>query len=127
MLLILDFFQRSFEGVKFIHSIIGVSIWFILNNNKNGFCCKFMNRNFTHMSNLFHNNKESSDNIFDSWSYDKENYVLFGAGIITIILGYIIMATGDTYSFQSLSLAPILLFIGYIILIPIALFYKKKK
>ena len=86
-----------------------------------------MNRNFTHMSNLFHNNKESSDNIFDSWSYDKENYVLFGAGIITIILGYIIMATGDTNSFQSLSLAPILLFIGYIILIPIALLYKKKK
>ena len=86
-----------------------------------------MNCNFACMGNLFHNNKESSGNIFDGWSYDKENYVLFGAGIITIILGYIIMATGDTYSFQSLSLAPVLLFIGYIILIPIALLYKKKK
>ena len=86
-----------------------------------------MNRNFTYMSSLFHNNKDSSDNIFDGWSYDTENYILFGAGIITIILGYIIMSTGDTYSFQSLSLAPILLFIGYIILIPVALLYKKKK
>ena len=86
-----------------------------------------MNCNFICMSNLFHNNKDNSGNIFDGWSYDKENYILFGAGIITIILGYIIMATGDTNSFQSLSLAPILLFIGYIILIPIALLYKKKK
>ena len=83
--------------------------------------------NFTHMSNLFHNNKNSSGNIFNGWSYDKENYILFGVGIITIILGYIIMATGDTYSFQSLSLAPVLLFVGYIILIPFSLLYKKKK
>ena len=86
-----------------------------------------MNCNFEYMGNLFHKNKESSVNVFDGWSYDKENYFLFGAGIITIILGYITMATGDTYSFQSLSLAPVLLFIGYIILIPIALLYKKKK
>ena len=86
-----------------------------------------MNRNFVYMSNLFHNNKDNSGNIFDGWSYDKENYIFFGVGIITIIAGYIIMATGDTYSFQSLSLAPILLFIGYIILIPFALLYKKKK
>ena len=86
-----------------------------------------MNCNFTYMSNLFHNNKDGSGNIFNGWSYDKENYILFGAGIITIISGFIIMASGDTYSFQSLSLAPILLFIGYIILIPTALLYKKKK
>ena len=86
-----------------------------------------MNCNFKHMGNLFHNNKDSSGNVFNSWSYDKENYILFVAGIVTVIIGYIIMATGDTYSFQSLSLAPFLLFIGYIILIPIALLYKKKK
>ena len=82
---------------------------------------------FVCMSNLFHNNKDNSGDIFNGWSYEKENYILFGAGVITIILGFIIMAAGDTYSFQSLSLAPILLFIGYIILIPIALLYKKKK
>ena len=79
------------------------------------------------MSNLFHNNKDNSGNIFDGWSYNKENYILFCTGIIVIISGYILMATGNTYSFQSLSLAPVLLFIGYIVLIPIALLYKKKK
>ena len=86
-----------------------------------------MNCNFIGMSNLFHNNKDSSGELFQGWSFAKVNYVLFIAGIISVILGYIIMATGETYSFQSLSLAPILLFVGYIILIPIALIYKKDK
>ncbi|HCK99358.1 MAG TPA: DUF3098 domain-containing protein [Candidatus Marinimicrobia bacterium] len=54
------------------------------------------------------------------------NFIIFGIGILTIIIGYYIMATGDTYSFQSLSLAPIVLLIGYLIIIPIAILYKKK-
>ena len=86
-----------------------------------------MNCNFIGMSNLFHNNKDSSGELFQNWPFEKENYVFFIVGIISVILGYIIMATGETYSFQSLSLAPILLFVGYIILIPIALIYKKDK
>ena len=86
-----------------------------------------MNCNFVGMSNLFHNNKDSSGELFQGWAFKKENYVFFIAGIISVILGYIAMATGGTYSFQSLSLAPTLLFVGYIILIPIALMYKKDK
>ena len=86
-----------------------------------------MNCNFIGMSNLFHNNKDNSVDLFQGWSFNKENYVFFIAGIISVILGYIVMATGETYSFQSLSLAPILLFVGYIILIPISLIYKKDK
>ena len=86
-----------------------------------------MNRNFGIMSNLFHKGKKESDNLFDGWSFNKENYILFALGIITIILGYAIMALGETYSFQSLSVAPVFLFIGYLILIPISLIYKKNK
>ena len=86
-----------------------------------------MNCNFIGMSNLFHNNKDNSGELFQDWSFEKENYIFFIIGIISVVLGYIIMATGETYSFQSLSLAPILLFVGYIILIPIALIYKKDK
>ena len=37
------------------------------------------------------------------------------------------MALGETYSFQSLSLAPVILTIGYLVLIPYALLYKDKK
>ena len=86
-----------------------------------------MNRNFRVMSNLFHKDKDSSGDIFHGWSYGKENYIIFAVGMITIILGYILMATGETYSFQSLSIAPVFLFVGYLVLIPLSLTYKKNK
>ena len=48
-------------------------------------------------------------------------------GLITIILGYILMSQGEVYSIQSLSIAPILLFCGYIILIPSSLIIDTNK
>jgi hypothetical protein len=36
------------------------------------------------------------------------------------------MATGTVNSFQSLTLAPIMLFLGYIIFIPASLIYREK-
>ena len=79
------------------------------------------------MSKLFHKGDANSKNIFNSWSFSKKNYLLFILGIILIIAGYIIMALGETYSFQSLSLSPIILTIGYLVLIPSALLYKDKE
>ena len=79
------------------------------------------------MGKLFYNNKDNTKDIFSSWSYSKNNYVLFFLGIVMIILGYIIMALGETYSFQSLSLAPVILTIGYLVLIPAALIYREKE
>ena len=87
-----------------------------------------MNSNFAiAMSKLFHKGDSNSNAIFNSWSFSRKNYFLFIAGIICIILGYIIMALGKTYSFQSLSLSPIILTIGYLVLIPSALLYKEKE
>lgn len=79
------------------------------------------------MGKLFYNNKDNTKDIFSSWSYSKNNYFLFFLGVIMIILGYIIMALGETYSFQSLSLAPVILTIGYLVLIPAALIYREKE
>ena len=62
-----------------------------------------------------------------SWSFSKLNYLIFTFGLISIFLGYIVMATGEVNSFQSLTIAPIFLFIGYIILIPISLIIEKRK
>lgn len=59
--------------------------------------------------------------------FDKLNYIIFGIGVLTIIVGYIIMATGETYSFQSLTVAPIVLLIGYLVIIPIAILYRRPK
>jgi len=56
--------------------------------------------------------------------WNKTNSIIFAAGILSIIIGYIFLAR------ESLTLAPILLVLGYAVLIPISLVYKgwmKKK
>tara|TARA_B100001250_G_scaffold321175_1_gene284171 strand:+ start:252 stop:506 length:255 start_codon:yes stop_codon:yes gene_type:complete len=79
------------------------------------------------MSKLFHNkNSKDSGTLFESWTLSRTNYVLFVSGLLLIIFGYVIMSTGEVNSFQSLTLAPIMLFIGYIVLIPAALIYRDK-
>ena len=45
--------------------------------------------------------------------------------LFTILVGYLIMAFGDVNSFLSIKLAPTILLIGYLIIIPISIFYKK--
>ena len=79
------------------------------------------------MSKLFHNkDSESTTALFESWSFSTVNYALFGIGLALIILGYIVMASGEVNSEQSLTVAPIILFVGYIIFIPAALIYRDK-
>lgn len=46
------------------------------------------------------------------------NTIIFAVGILTIIMGYIFLAR------ESLTLAPILLVLGYAVLIPVSLVYK---
>ena len=62
-----------------------------------------------------------------SWGFSKLNYLIFAFGLISIFFGYVIMAAGEVNSFQSLTLAPIFLFLGYIILIPISLLIKTER
>ena len=79
------------------------------------------------MSKLFHNkDSESKNALFESWSFSTINYALFGIGLALIIFGYIVMANGEVNSVQSLTIAPIILFVGYIIVIPAALIYQDK-
>tara|TARA_B100001765_G_scaffold175152_1_gene118018 strand:- start:252 stop:521 length:270 start_codon:yes stop_codon:yes gene_type:complete len=79
------------------------------------------------MSKLFHNkDSDSNASLFESWDFTTTNYILFGIGLALIIVGYLVMATGEVNSFQSLTLAPIMLFIAYIIVIPAALIYREK-
>jgi len=59
------------------------------------------------------------------WPFNKFNYLIFGIGVLTIVLGYLLMSTGKVDSFQSIRLSPFLLFIGYVILIPLSIFLKK--
>ncbi|MFL3050856.1 MAG: DUF3098 domain-containing protein [Candidatus Neomarinimicrobiota bacterium] len=70
---------------------------------------------------------KSEIQLFKGWSFGKINYVLFAIGLFLIITGYIIMASGEVNSFQSLTLAPIMLFTGYLVIIPLSLFWKDNK
>ena len=79
------------------------------------------------MSKLFHNKDSNPDSsLFESWAFSGINYILFAVGLFLIITGYFVMANGEVYSFQSLTLAPVMLFIGYIVFIPLALIYRDK-
>lgn len=60
-----------------------------------------------------------------SWPYKRKNYVLFGVGVFVIIVGYLIMYSGEVDSFQSLVISPLLLLAGYLVIIPMALLGKK--
>ena len=73
-------------------------------------------------------NKKSVEKIqlVEGWTFNRINYIIFFIGVLFIVFGYIIMATGTVNSFQSLTLAPIMLFLGYIIIIPASLIYRGK-
>ncbi len=71
--------------------------------------------------------KEQPKHFIKNLSFSKSNYLLFALGILIIIIGYFIMASGDTNSFKALTLAPIILLIGYLVLVPAAILYKQQK
>jgi len=55
------------------------------------------------------------------WPFGPRNYLFFGLAMLSIILGYIALSKG------SITLAPILLVLGYCVLVPIALIIKGKR
>ncbi|MCB0278864.1 MAG: hypothetical protein KDD94_05145 [Calditrichaeota bacterium] len=57
----------------------------------------------------------------------KKNYQLFALAMLTLVIGYIVMGIGPADGFLSLSLSPIILVIGYCVLIPLSIMYKEKK
>lgn len=55
----------------------------------------------------------------------RENFTIIGAGILAIIAGYLAMSEGSVEGFLPLVVAPILLVIGYCLLIPLGILYRK--
>jgi hypothetical protein len=56
------------------------------------------------------------------------NYIIIIGGALLVFITYIILATNDTvYGFIPLNLVPIFLFIGYLIIVPIGIMYRRKK
>lgn len=55
------------------------------------------------------------------WPFGTINYLFFGFGLVVIIGGYIALSAG------SITLAPILLVLGYCVLIPISIMIRDRK
>ncbi len=70
------------------------------------------------------------------FAFEKTNYIILAAGVITIILGYFLMSGGATqdpnvfseeiFSFRRITLAPIVVLLGYGV-IGYAIMHKSKK
>ena len=70
-------------------------------------------------------NKTSKVPPFSAY-WDKTNYFILFAGIAVLIVGYIFMSMGPWNSFTSLDVSPVLLIIGYAVILPLAILYKKR-
>jgi hypothetical protein len=57
-------------------------------------------------------------------SLTMTNYTIIGIGIILIIIGYIFMAEKSVSGFMPTVVAPILLVLGYCVLIPVGILIK---
>jgi len=66
---------------------------------------------------------ESPFNIY----WEKQNYILLLAGFACILIGFYFLAQGSWDSTASLIVSPIFLFIGYILIFPASIFFRKKK
>ena len=60
-------------------------------------------------------------------SFNKINYMLFGIGLTIIALGYLIIANNTVDSSAATKIGPLILFIGYCLIIPVSIIYKPKK
>jgi Protein of unknown function (DUF3098) len=68
------------------------------------------------------------------WPFGRKNYIAFGIAVAVIAIGYLCLAFGTDQappdptqeSFVSITLAPLLLVIGYCVLIPVSLLIKDK-
>ena len=58
--------------------------------------------------------------------WEKTNYLLFGLGMALIILGFYFMSLGEWDSSSSLLISPILLFLGFVVVMPASIMYRKR-
>ena len=56
----------------------------------------------------------------------KKNFIIIGIGIIDLILGYIFLAQDSVSGFAPTVIAPILLVLGYCVIIPYGILKKPK-
>lgn len=64
--------------------------------------------------------------ILESLPFDKTNYRILGSGLLSIVLGYVALSQPPWDGTMPLVVAPILLVLGYCVLIPLGILYRRK-
>ncbi len=59
--------------------------------------------------------------------FENMNVYIILAGLGVIVLGYILMGSGDALGFVPLNISPFVLVIGYLIVIPVGIMYGTRK
>jgi len=59
--------------------------------------------------------------------FGKKNLYILGIGLAVLVIGYILMAQPPVNGFISRTLAPIVVVLAYVIIIPYAILYGRKK
>ena len=58
---------------------------------------------------------------------DKKNIILIAIGVLLLVIGFICLATGPADNPVSLTVAPLILVVAYVVIIPIGILFKGKK
>jgi len=58
---------------------------------------------------------------------ERTNFIILGVGVLVIVAGYLLLSGDTAESFRQLTVAPIFLLLGYCVIIPIGLMYRKKQ
>jgi len=58
--------------------------------------------------------------------FKKMNYMLFVIGLVCIAIGYFIISSNSVDSIYSTKIGPVLLFVGYCVIMPVSILYKPK-
>ncbi len=61
-----------------------------------------------------------------TWPFSRKNLYWFLGSLAVIIIGYVFLGQGPYDSFASLTLGPILLVIGYVVLLPVSILVRDK-
>ena len=63
----------------------------------------------------------------ETFPFERENYIILGVGLLLIVAGYVALSGNTIGGFVTLTLAPLLLVIGYCIVVPFGILYRKKE
>ena len=58
---------------------------------------------------------------------NKKNIILIAIGVLLLVIGFICLATGPADNPVSLTVAPLILVVAYVVVIPLGILFKGKK